>query len=254
MPAALADAARWATARWPRPFSDLHNLPERPDADQTRRLMSAFAPHRTLATMHLGPLSRTLPKGYRHEKNIWSLIESRFQKFAAWVDEEGPAVALQSARRRCRKIDPEAENNARKLAEVQRQVTQYANGKRRDFDLELAAEGPEFDKKVWSALLEIPFGTTTSYGAVAKRIGHPTAARAVGRGQRRQPHRPDRALPSGDRQRRQSYRLWRRLAAEAQAVWNMRRTFAARAWTCSAEDVPTSRWWGRYFRRGSDFL
>ena len=41
-------------------------------------------------------------------------------------------------------------------------------------------EGPEFDKKVWKALLDIPFGTTTSYGAVAKRIGHPTAARAVG--------------------------------------------------------------------------
>ena len=63
---------------------------------------------------------------------------------------------------------------------MQRQVTQYANGKRRDFDFELAAEGPEFDKKVWAALLDIPFGTTTSYGAVAKRIGHPTAARAVG--------------------------------------------------------------------------
>ena len=59
-------------------------------------------------------------------------------------------------------------------------MTQYANGKRRDFEFELAAEGPEFDKKVWEALMDIPFGTTTSYGAVAKTIGHPTAARAVG--------------------------------------------------------------------------
>jgi methylated-DNA-[protein]-cysteine S-methyltransferase len=113
-------------------------------------------------------------------KKYWSLIESPFQKFAAWVDEEGRLLRFALRAAGAAKIDPEAENNSRKLAEVQRQVTQYANGKRRDFDLELAAEGPAFDKKVWSALLEIPFGTTTSYGAVAKRIGHPTAARAVG--------------------------------------------------------------------------
>lgn len=113
-------------------------------------------------------------------KKYWSLIESPFQKFAAWVDEEGRLLRFNLRAAGAAKVDPDAENNSRKLAEVQRQVTQYAGGKRRDFDLELAAEGPEFDKKVWSALVEIPFGTTTSYGAVAKRIGHPTAARAVG--------------------------------------------------------------------------
>jgi methylated-DNA-[protein]-cysteine S-methyltransferase len=59
-------------------------------------------------------------------------------------------------------------------------VNEYSAGKRRSFDLELAMEGPEFDRKVWKALLDIPFGATTSYGAVAKAIGHPTAARAVG--------------------------------------------------------------------------
>src|SRR5258708_8304313 len=113
-------------------------------------------------------------------KKYWSLIESPFQKFAAWVDEEGRLLRCHLRAAGAAKVDPEAENNSRKLADVQRQVTQYANGKRRTFDVELAAEGPEFDKKVWAALLEIPFGTTTSYGAVAKRIGHPTAARAVG--------------------------------------------------------------------------
>ena len=113
-------------------------------------------------------------------KKYWSLIESPFQKFAAWVDEEGRLVRFNLRAAGAAKVDPEAENNSRKLAEVQRQVTQYADGKRRDFDFELAAEGPEFDKKVWSALLEIPFGTTTSYGAIARKIGHPTAARAVG--------------------------------------------------------------------------
>ena len=41
-------------------------------------------------------------------------------------------------------------------------------------------EGPDFNKLVWKALLDIPFGTTTSYGAIARKIGHPNAARAVG--------------------------------------------------------------------------
>ena len=59
-------------------------------------------------------------------------------------------------------------------------MNEYAKGKRQEFELELAAEGPEFNKLVWDALLRIPFGTTTSYGAVASTIGHPKAARAVG--------------------------------------------------------------------------
>ena len=113
-------------------------------------------------------------------KKYWSLIESPFQKFAAWVDEEGRLLRFNLRASGAAKVDPDAENNSRKLADVQRQVNEYANGKRQEFDFELAAEGPEFDKKVWAALLEIPFGTITSYGAVAKRIGHPTAARAVG--------------------------------------------------------------------------
>jgi methylated-DNA-[protein]-cysteine S-methyltransferase len=96
------------------------------------------------------------------------------------VDDEGRLLRFALRARGAGEVDSEAENNPRKLTEVQRQVMQYAKGKRRAFDLELLPEGPEFEKKVWAALLEIPFGTTTSYGAVAKRIGSPGAARAVG--------------------------------------------------------------------------
>jgi len=110
----------------------------------------------------------------------WSLIDTPFQKMAAWVDEQGRLLRFNLRADGAALVDPAAENNSRKLAEVQRQVTEYADGKRRDFEFELKAEGPDFDQKVWKALLGIPFGTTTSYGAVAKAIGHPTAARAVG--------------------------------------------------------------------------
>ena len=111
---------------------------------------------------------------------FWDTIESPFATFAAWVDEKGRLVRLYLRTIGAAKVDPRAQRKPAALTEVRRHVTQYAQGKRRDFDFELAAEGPEFDKKVWLALLEIPFGTTTSYGALAKKIGHPGSARAVG--------------------------------------------------------------------------
>jgi methylated-DNA-[protein]-cysteine S-methyltransferase len=110
----------------------------------------------------------------------WSLIDSPFQKFAAWVDGEGRLLRFALRAVGAALLDPVAENNSRKLSEVQQQVSEYSSGRRRDFVLDLRPEGPDFDRKVWAALCDIPFGTTTSYGAVAKAIGHPTAARAVG--------------------------------------------------------------------------
>jgi methylated-DNA-[protein]-cysteine S-methyltransferase len=114
------------------------------------------------------------------KRTYWSTITSPFQTFAAWVDDEGRLVRFNLRATGAAKVDPAAEKNESRLADVQRQVNEYAAGKRRSFDLELAMEGPEFDRKVWKALLDIPFGSPTSYGAVAKAIGHPTAARAVG--------------------------------------------------------------------------
>jgi len=119
------------------------------------------------------------------KKTYWSTIESPFQTFAAWVDEDGRVLRFNLRATGAAKVDPAAQKNQSKLAHVQRQVSQYAAGKRQIFDLELAMDEAgstrsQFDRKVWKALLDIPFGTTTSYGALAKTIGHPTAARAVG--------------------------------------------------------------------------
>ena len=113
-------------------------------------------------------------------KRYWATIASPFRTFAAWMDEEGRLLRFHLSAVGAAKIDREAEESVRKLTPVQRQVDEYAAGKRRVFDFELAPEGPEFDRKVWRALLDIPFGATTHYGAIAERIGHPAAARAVG--------------------------------------------------------------------------
>ena len=60
------------------------------------------------------------------------------------------------------------------------QISEYLSGKRRKFDLPLKITGTDFQKKVYSALLDIPYGETASYGEIAARTGNPKAARAVG--------------------------------------------------------------------------
>jgi methylated-DNA-[protein]-cysteine S-methyltransferase len=64
--------------------------------------------------------------------------------------------------------------------QVRRQLEEYFEGRRTSFDVPLAMEGTPFQRLVWNALLEIPYGETTSYGELAHRVGQPGAARAVG--------------------------------------------------------------------------
>jgi methylated-DNA-[protein]-cysteine S-methyltransferase len=73
------------------------------------------------------------------------------------------------------------------FAEVRRQLDEYFAGQRREFDVPLAPAGSEFERRVWAALLEIPYGETASYGEIARRVGAPDAARAVGVANARNP-------------------------------------------------------------------
>ena len=66
------------------------------------------------------------------------------------------------------------------LVEAALQLEQYFAGKRKSFELKLRFTGTDFQRKVWNALLTIPFGETRSYGQIAAQIGHPSAIRAVG--------------------------------------------------------------------------
>ncbi|NMY96494.1 methylated-DNA--[protein]-cysteine S-methyltransferase [Pseudomonas proteolytica] len=73
------------------------------------------------------------------------------------------------------------------LLKAERQLNEYFAGTRDRFDLELDFEGTEFQKKVWAALLTIPFGETRSYSQIATQIGSPKAVRAVGAANGRNP-------------------------------------------------------------------
>jgi methylated-DNA-[protein]-cysteine S-methyltransferase len=66
------------------------------------------------------------------------------------------------------------------LVEAERQLNEYFGGKREAFTLKLDFAGTQFQTQVWRALLTIPFGETRSYGQIARQIGKPNAARAVG--------------------------------------------------------------------------
>lgn len=67
------------------------------------------------------------------------------------------------------------------LQNVVTQLEEYFQRKRKEFNVALDWEGTsEFNQKVWQALLEIPYGHTTSYSAIAKKVGSPKASQAVG--------------------------------------------------------------------------
>ena len=73
------------------------------------------------------------------------------------------------------------------LQNAARQLEEYFSGSRIHFDLELDFTGTTFQKQVWAALLTIPFGETRTYRQIAEQIGNPTAVRAVGAANGRNP-------------------------------------------------------------------
>ncbi|WP_338491069.1 methylated-DNA--[protein]-cysteine S-methyltransferase [Erwinia aphidicola] len=66
------------------------------------------------------------------------------------------------------------------LLEAEKQLREYFSGQRQQFNVTLDFIGTEFQRKVWAALVTIPFGETRSYGEIARQVGSPAAVRAVG--------------------------------------------------------------------------
>lgn len=73
------------------------------------------------------------------------------------------------------------------LAHVAEQLDAYFEGRREGFDVELVEQGTAFQQRVWQALRTIPYGETRTYGSIAEQIGQPTAVRAVGLANARNP-------------------------------------------------------------------
>jgi len=105
-----------------------------------------------------------------------------------YMDDHRPAPASVSAGAVEREDGPAHQAASAVIAEARRQLELYFAGSLTEFDLPLAvSEGSEFQRRVWEELRTIPYGTTMSYGELARRIGNPGASRAVGLANGRNP-------------------------------------------------------------------
>lgn len=76
--------------------------------------------------------------------------------------------------------EKESEKETPLIKKTIKELEEYFEGKRKFFDIPISIKGTEFQEKVWEALLRIPYGETKSYEDIAKMIGCPKGARAVG--------------------------------------------------------------------------
>ena len=76
--------------------------------------------------------------------------------------------------------EKESERETPLIKKTIKELKEYLEGKRKIFDIPIDTQGTEFQEKVWNALLEIPYGETKSYEDIAKMVGCPKGARAVG--------------------------------------------------------------------------
>ncbi|MGI8760327.1 MAG: methylated-DNA--[protein]-cysteine S-methyltransferase [Jatrophihabitantaceae bacterium] len=110
----------------------------------------------------------------------FSYVDSPLGELLVTRDESGIAGLYLPTGRNPVTARPEWTRDDAAFDDVRAQLDEYFAGTRREFDLPLHPTGTGFQKRVWDALLEIPYGQTASYGTTAAAIGAPTAARAVG--------------------------------------------------------------------------
>ena len=96
-------------------------------------------------------------------------------------------IEFHDAKHPVKRSDDWREGDHALLHRAEQQLGEYFAGSRRSFDLPLAPQGTPFQREVWEALAAIPYGETSSYGQLAARVGRPSASRAVGAANGRNP-------------------------------------------------------------------
>jgi methylated-DNA-[protein]-cysteine S-methyltransferase len=111
----------------------------------------------------------------------YDIIESPICQVLLAGDEEGLKHVIFLKGEKKVEIPDNWVKNEDFFREVEKQLEAYFSGKLKSFDLRLASRGTDFQKAVWKALCEIPYGETRTYRDIAESIGRPKACRAVGR-------------------------------------------------------------------------
>jgi methylated-DNA-[protein]-cysteine S-methyltransferase len=123
------------------------------------------------------------------KRYVYKIVNSPVGKLTLVASGDGLAGILWENDRPHRvRLDLQAEDEGHPvLLETERQLGEYFAGQRKAFALKLDVAGTPFQRQVWNALLTIPFGETRSYGQIARQIGNPSAVRAVGAANGRNP-------------------------------------------------------------------
>jgi methylated-DNA-[protein]-cysteine S-methyltransferase len=120
---------------------------------------------------------------------FYKIIASPVGKLKVVASENGLAAILwdHDDPKRVRLGDLSEHTNHPILRQTERQLGEYFAGRRTEFTVALDMVGTPFQKKVWEALLTIPFGETRTYADIARQIGNPKASRAMGAANGRNP-------------------------------------------------------------------
>jgi methylated-DNA-[protein]-cysteine S-methyltransferase len=124
-----------------------------------------------------------------HRRQVYKTVDSPVGRLTLVATDDGLAAVLWENDRPGRVplvLDGEDDTHP-VLVEAERQLREYFGGQRTTFALELDVTGTAFQRRVWRALLTIPFGETRSYAQIAREIGSPAAVRAVGAANGRNP-------------------------------------------------------------------
>jgi methylated-DNA-[protein]-cysteine S-methyltransferase len=120
--------------------------------------------------------------------NTYTYFESPIGRLLLTSDGTALTGLYMEPSRKAQSIDGWIQDEAvAPLSATVRQLTEYFAGTRRDFDLPLRFQGTTFQTRVWRELTVIPYGQTWSYGQLAQRIDKPSASRAVGLANGRNP-------------------------------------------------------------------
>ncbi len=111
---------------------------------------------------------------------IFTRIDSPLGELLAARDEGGITALYLPTGKNATRPDPSWQRSDAAFDDVRSQLGEYFAGRRQQFELALNPSGTKFQKQVWTALCDIGYGETTSYGKTAAAIGHPNGSRAVG--------------------------------------------------------------------------
>ena len=123
----------------------------------------------------------------KKQQIIFSTLKSPIGEIIITADEHGITSIYSPTHETINSNVENAKRDDAKLRDATDQLRAYFAGELQEFSLTLNPQGTQFFKQVWKHLQAIPYGTTISYGELAKRLGKPTASRAVGMANGRNP-------------------------------------------------------------------